>query len=144
MDNHTIFKVEVDIKNKDAKYSYYNRLANEAAKNLQTALETKLQKQNVKADLKRVVRIKIKTCDPGSRGGRICCGELGVGWAKFAISWEVSEGDSNDAVVLGKKAYETSGAIGFEDMCSPDVGENFIFQTASVDAPSDIWRTIFK
>jgi len=139
-DNIGSVEVTVDLK-KNSKYPYMVRLAEQAATLLRTELLKSLglgNGQHISQLSKfRILHVNIDNCTPGSRWGRMCCGELGVGWAVLCISWSVEDGNKV-GMNRNKKEFATSGAIGLDDVCDENVGENFIKKTAMDTAPKYI------
>jgi len=136
----SIGSVEVTVELKNSKYPYMVRLAEHAATLLRTKRVVSLglgnPQQCTPSTENRILRVNIHNCTTGSRWGRLCCGWLGVGWAEFSISWSVEDG--NKVVTNHQKKFATSGAIGLDDTCNANVGENFIMKTAKVTAPTHI------
>ena len=70
-----------------------------------------------------VLTVTLLQCTEGSRWGRICCGELGVGWVVLEIQWKLTDTVTSIVLTKGTKKLRDSGAIGFVDMCKSDMGE---------------------
>jgi hypothetical protein len=75
------------------------------------------------------LKISVLACSEGSRCGRICCAELGVGWVMLDCEWLLMTGDATKLTKPTKPKTESlrsSGAIGFRDVCDANYGENTI------------------
>jgi|EP00979_Chaetoceros_neogracilis_P008944 hypothetical protein len=131
--------VKLGLVKRDAQKSYNVRLAEKAANLLETNLETRLA-QGIKTPLPNptlTLHVQITRCTPGSRAGRICCGELGLGWALLFVKWSISEG-GEIIIASHTEKYTSSGFIGLDDICESTVGEDFIFKAVRAIAPGDI------
>ena len=133
-----VVNVQLRLEKRDAGKSYNVRLAEENAKLLQTNLETQLKQGSTSAFATLALHINITRCTPGSRAGRVCCGELGVGWALLFIQWSISEGGDKIVIASGTEKYRSSGALGCDDICESTVGEDFVCKVARSTAPGDI------
>jgi hypothetical protein len=75
--------------------------------------------------------ITIVACSEGSRYGRLCCGELGVGWVVLECEWLLMRGDVKLTTTKTEKLRD-SGAIGFADLCDANYGENTLLMDLCV------------
>jgi hypothetical protein len=71
------------------------------------------------------LKITVVACSEGSRCGRICCGELGVGWVMLDCDWLLMRGDTK-LTKPKTESLRSSGALGFTDVCEANYGENTI------------------
>lgn len=139
-------KVDVDLHDKNAeKYTYYKRLAIEAATKIKSKLEQWFGDTDSSdcdnANSTRFLHIKVYKCDPGSCGQETCCGEYKAVMSELGICWDISR--DNKIVATGEKKYTPlTSSLDFkedEDMESLlDMGEDFIFQVAREEVPRDI------
>jgi hypothetical protein len=131
--------VKLELVKRDAQKSYNVRIAEKAANFLETNLEIQLA-QGIKTPLPNptlTLHVQITRCTPGSRAGRICCGELGCGWAVLFVKWSISE--SGEMIIASHtEKYTSSGLCGLEDICESTVGEDFIYEAVRAIAPGDI------
>jgi hypothetical protein len=123
-DNNNTVRVafEVKLRPKDQKVPNRVTMANDVVERMS---ETILQKGNFFPPNKRDITLKVTVvaCSEGSRWGRICCGELGVGWVMLDCEWLLARGDTK----LTEPTTETlrsSGAAGFSDVCDANFGQN--------------------
>lgn len=85
------------------------------------------------------LKISFLQCTKGSRWGRMCCGELGMGWVVLELDWSLVEGDK----VLKQPAkfkLRDSGAAGISDLCDSDYGENVLLTQLCQEAARKIVR----
>lgn len=82
------------------------------------------------------IDINIEMCTEGSRWGRICCGELGMGWIVLNLTWQL-QGNPEPARRI---KLRDSGAIGFTDVCEPNYGENLLLNDMTVRAARKITK----
>jgi hypothetical protein len=78
-----------------------------------------------------ILKITVLACSGGSRFGRICCAELGVGWVMLDCEWLLMTGDAKLTKTTKPtkpktESLRSSGAIGFTDVCDASYGENTI------------------
>jgi len=60
------------------------------------------------------LKVKILSVTKGSRWGRICCGEFGVGWAVLKTEWCLTR-DGKSLTALNMETTRDSGAAGTKD-----------------------------
>lgn len=80
--------------------------------------------------------IDILQCTEGSRWGRVCCSEVGVGWVVLEVSWKLVAGkevippDATPPKILceGTKKLRDGGNLGFADLCEPKLGESTLVE----------------
>lgn len=68
-----------------------------------------------------VLVITIKQCSKGGRWARMCCAELGMGWMRLSMRWELKDSKGGAALASGECHLEDSGNIGFSDLCERSV-----------------------
>ncbi|KAL3893227.1 MAG: hypothetical protein SGARI_008304 [Bacillariaceae sp.] len=93
-------------------------------------------------DGKQTIKIDILQCTEGSRCGRICCSEIGVGWVVLEIKWQLLQGKRDIVVAQGKDKLRDGGSIGCADMCSSDVGENALLKQMAPKLAKDIVKAL--
>jgi len=92
---------------------------------------------------KLTLHINIVRCSDGSRAGRMCFGELGMGWALLFLRWRLSNDQTKDTV-LGpfEEKFRDSAAAGCADLCDPMFGDNTVKRMASILGPNAIDKKI--
>lgn len=61
------------------------------------------------------VKVIILKINKGSRWGRICCGEAGMGWASLDVDWCLLDRDGKEITPLKRERAKDSGALGTRD-----------------------------
>jgi hypothetical protein len=138
--------VEVDLDQEDKQVLYRTTLASSITPVIQKEVQQSLKlscTDNKESTLS--IQLKIKRCSEGSRWGRICCGELGMGWSLLFVEWTLVEKDAeNDGTLIGPEVVQcrNSGAIGFVDVCESDYGEKSVQRMAQEEVPAGISKAI--
>jgi hypothetical protein len=147
----TNLEIEMDLHREDKSSLHNIDLAREASELLRGKLTEFITawakddggnnktKQDEKKQL--TLAIKITRCTEGSRMGRICCAELGMGWALFHFSWQLKH---HKIKIIGveKEAFGDAGAIGFADLCDSQVGDLAVKDAAVFKGPMAIKKKI--
>lgn len=94
------------------------------------------QMKNTSIDSK-ILNIKILQCTEGSRMGRICCAEMGVGWVVLEIQWALKD-EKGNVLANGSKKLQDSGNIGIADLCASDIGERRLLDTMAPKLAAEI------
>jgi hypothetical protein len=76
------------------------------------------------------LKITVLACSEGSRCGRICCAELGVGWVVLECEWLLMRGDA--ILTVKTEKLRDSGAIGFADLSDADYGHDTLVYELSL------------
>jgi hypothetical protein len=84
-----------------------------------------------------MLNLNILQCTEGSRWGRICCGELGLGWIVLETKWELVD-EKGCVLVKGASKLRDSGALGCVDMCANDYGEQSLLKTITPNLAKEI------
>lgn len=61
------------------------------------------------------VKVIILKINKGSRWGRICCGEAGMGWASLDVDWCLLRQDGKEVSPVKRERVKDSGALGTRD-----------------------------
>ena len=88
--------------------------------------ELKSVKRHAKGN---VLVITINQCSKGGRWSRMCCAELGMGWIRLNMRWELKDSNSNKSgavLASGKCNLEDSGNIGCSDLCERSVPMQYV------------------
>jgi hypothetical protein len=124
-DNNSTVRVAVEVKLRPKDQKVPNRVAMANAI-VERMLET-IQSGNFfppnKGDI--TLKVTVMACSEGSRCGRICCGELGVGWVMLDCEWLLARGDAKLTEPRTEKLRD-SGAIGFSDVCEANYGQHLL------------------
>ena len=84
-----------------------------------------------------VLNLSILQCTEGDRWGRICCGELGVGWIVLEIEWNLKD-EKGCVLVQGASKLRDSGVVGFSDLCDNYYGEKNLINTLTPKLAEEI------
>jgi hypothetical protein len=124
-DKNTTIRVvfELELRPKDQKVPDRVTLANKVVERMSETIFRGNFFPPSKGDI--TLKITVVACSEGSRWGRICCGELGMGWVMLDCDWLLMRGDAK-LTEPKTQSLRSSGAIGFTDMCDENFGENTI------------------
>jgi hypothetical protein len=81
---------EVELRPKDQKVPDRVILANKVVERMSETIQRGSFFPPNKGDI--TLKITVMACSEGSRCGRICCGELGVGWVMLDCDWLLMRG----------------------------------------------------
>mmetsp|Transcript_48506 Transcript_48506/g.48867 ORF Transcript_48506/g.48867 Transcript_48506/m.48867 type:complete len:135 (-) Transcript_48506:106-510(-) len=84
----------------------------------------------------KVLKLDINSCTKGSRWGRMCCAELGMGWIKLQVKWTLML--EKELLVEGTWKGDDAAGIGFTDLCDSDAGENILLHKLVPKLAADI------
>jgi len=84
------------------------------------------------------LNLNILQCTEGSRWGRMCCAEVGVGWIVLEIKWELIDENKGCVLVKGASKLRDSAAIGFADLCESNYGEENLLNTMTPNLATEI------
>ena len=84
-----------------------------------------------------VLNLSILQCTEGDRWGRICCGELGVGWIVLEIEWKLKD-EKGCVLVNGASKLRDSGVVGCSDLCDNYYGEKNLINTLTPKLAEEI------
>ena len=90
-----------------------------------------------------VLTLNIIQCTDGSRWGRMCCGELGVGWIVLEIKWRLID-EYQSVLVEGASKLHHSGGIGCADIMEKDFGENSLLNSLAPKLAEEIKAKILS
>ena len=109
-----------------------DEISNRVVDKLRTQLSTQFHiMDGTAATTHPTLSIVVLQCTAGSRWGRACCAELGMGWVVLEIQWKLTSSSTGDDTVAclaqGCEKRRDAGNMGFGDFCSSDVGERALF-----------------
>jgi hypothetical protein len=84
------------------------------------------------------LNVTIIACSEGSRWGRMCCGELGVGWVLLKLNWHLLSKDNKRLTNPTGERLRDSGALGFADLCEENFGEQRMLTYLASEAADTI------
>jgi hypothetical protein len=114
---------ELELRPKDQKMPDRVTLANKVVERMSETIQQGNFFPPNKGDI--TLKIAVVACSEGSRCGRICCGELGMGWVMLDCDWLLMRDDAK-LTKPKTESLRSSGAIGFTDICDANFGENTI------------------
>jgi hypothetical protein len=126
---------EVELRPKDQKVPGRVALANKVVERMSETIQRGSFFPPNKGDI--TLKIKVVACSEGSRCGRICCGELGVGWVKLDCEWLLMRGDAK-LTKPKTESLRSSGAIGFSDVYDANYGENTLLNNLYYEMATQI------
>jgi hypothetical protein len=128
----------LELRDEDKQNPYRINLANQVIQLMTTAFgaDASYITKNEKAI---TLNVTITACSEGSRLGRICCGELGVGWVVLKLKWHLSK-DNKRLTEPTKERFRDSGAIGLADVCADNFGEQTMLTYLASEAAKTIAR----
>jgi hypothetical protein len=129
----------LELRDKDKQNPYRVNLANQVVELMTTAFGAYSWYTTNKEEA-ITLNVTIIACSEGSRWGRICCGELGVGWVLLKLNWHLLSQDNKRLTEPTEEKFRDSGAIGCVDMCEDKFGE----QTMLTCFASEAARTIAR
>ena len=140
--------VEVALERKDTVSQHRVFMATQAKELLIAAFKARGLRdvqEYTTTDNKLTLHIKITRCSEGSRLGRYCFAQYGVGWALLHLEWRICD-DRTHIVVVGPftEKLRHSAALGCADMCDDRVGDMAIQDMAASRGPIAIEKKISK
>jgi hypothetical protein len=127
----------INLRDADKKHPYRIELANQVVEFMTTAFGSGGILTLTNDERATTLNVTITACSEGSRCGRICCGELGVGWVVLKASWHLSR-DNKQLTEPTKERFRDSGAIGCADLCDEKFGEHALLTTLTTAAAHTI------